>query len=142
MSKKKDPVAPENAVTPWHKVSTDELQARMQRQYELDSPARKAAEIIDETLSGLLMFLGVDVDQPREIQELQQNDMGIVIYPNEDERTPQLNGLYIHTGFDDFTPFAWIGTVWIDQNGLGWVPVELFPEGKRFNVGGIKIIGG
>jgi hypothetical protein len=139
MSKKKDPVAPENAVTPWNKISTDELQARMQRKYDLESPARKAAQLIEETLAGLLMFLGVDVTQPREVQELQQNDMGIVIYPNEDERTPQANGLYIHTGYDAFTPFAWIGTAWIDHNGLGWVSVELFQEGKKFNVGGIKI---
>jgi hypothetical protein len=135
---KKDPLAPENALTKWNEISSDELQARMNRKFEYEGPIREIVYVLEEALAGVLMFLGVDVSQPKWVQEYQQEQLGITLYLNEEETTPQLNGYYVHTDYDEYAPFAWIGMPFV-EDGKAWVNVEMFREGKKMKVGGVKL---
>lgn len=137
--KKKDLLAPENATTKWSEISADELEARMNRDMENKKPISELVAVMDEALAGILMFLGIDPEAPTWIQSYQQDQAGVTIWQHDKDENPQLNGFYIHVGGNDFDPFAFVGSPFI-QDGKAWCIVEMFMEQKRMKVGGIKLV--
>lgn len=94
---------------------------------------------MSEALDKVMSKLGVDVAQDEEAIKRQQEELGITIWEHEDERAPQINGFFIHIGYERFIPFAWVGNARLDVNGECYCDIQWFQTNKltRKNVGKI-----
>lgn len=138
---KKDPLDPKNVTTTRFEISQDELEARMERQRKMhDEPVSRAVALLHEALTQVLTKLGVDCTQDRDNIAMQQQDLGITIWEHTDDRSPQINGFFIHIGGGDFIPYAWVGSARLDTGGNVWCDIQYFQEGKMESLGGIKVV--
>lgn len=138
---KKDPLDPKEVTTTRFEISEDELEARMQRQKEIRiEPVQKAVRILEAALDIVMKSLGIDVDQEPETVKMQQEAMGITIWEHTEETQPQLNGFFIHIGYDRFIPYAWVGGAYLDSEGKCFCDIQWFQSDRLSEIGGSKLI--
>lgn len=128
-------------------ISTDELNARMEKQKEQrDEPVTKAVRILEAAVDKVLTKLGVNVDLVDSIPA-QMDALGIVMTENTEELTPQLNGFFIYTSKyyimtePDLIPYAWVGAARIGQDGRCFCDIQYFQDNRLEETGGIKLVG-
>lgn len=133
-----DPLDPKEVKTTRFEISEDELQAREQRQQELEEPGRKATMILEAALEKVMMSLGVDVTQDIPAQ---QEALGIMITENLEESTPKLNGFFVFVDRDGETiPYAWVGAVRIDSTGQCLCDIQWFMDERLDQVKGMRLV--
>jgi len=123
-------------------ISRDELEARMDLQRrEHDIPLTKAVKILDEARDKVMRSLGVDTEQPPEMLQLQQENLGIVVTQETRPEMAGLNGWFIYApAKKKLTPIAWVGSAYLDSNGDCWCEIHWFQENRMEKYGGAKII--
>lgn len=134
---KPDPLDPREVKTTRFQISEDELQAREQRQEELNEPGRKAVMILEAALEKVMASLGVDI--AKDIPP-QQEALGITITDNTEETTPQLNGFFIFIERDgELIPHSWVGAVRIDSTGQCLCDIQWFMDERLDQVRGMRL---
>ena len=138
---KKDPLDPKAVKTTAFEISEDELEARMKKQEELhNEPVQKAVAILEAALCTVLTKLGVDCNLEDDVVKAQQEFLGITIWEHTDERSPQLNGFFVHVGHENYTPFAWVGAARINHLGQCFCDIQWLQEDRMTETGGIKLV--
>ena len=97
------------------KMSLDELEHWNQAKEKSKEPARKAVEVLEAAINYVLEKMGIDVAKDNIKQ--QQDALGILIQENTDEWTPQINGFYFYQTVPRITPYAWVGSARLTQQG-------------------------
>ncbi|MCK9565222.1 MAG: hypothetical protein M0Q43_04135 [Methanothrix sp.] len=127
--------------TVWQ-ISLDEIAHREALKEELhDGPVKKAVFILEAAVDRVLKELGVDTSKDQADQFMQQWDLGVTVWEHDDERAPQLNGFFFHTGYDAYTPYAWVGDARMNHLGECLVDIQYFQKGILVQSGGVKILG-
>ena len=132
----------DNTLKKWFEISDDELMARMvkQQQYH-DEPLTKAIAMLDEARDQVMRNLGVDTDQPPEILQAQQEDLGIIVTQEVREEMAGLIGWFIFVRKkDDIIPYAWVGGAQLDSMGVCKCEIHYFNDNRLVEVKGVKVI--
>jgi hypothetical protein len=117
-------------------ISKDELEYRMDLKKKLqEDPIKKAVALLELAMEKVLTQLGVDCTKDIIAQ---QDELGITIQENTDERTPQLHGFFIYVGYEEFIPFAWVGGAYL-RHGRCYCNIEYFGDQRLEEIGGIKL---
>jgi hypothetical protein len=133
----------ENKVTKkWFEISADELQHRMELQQKYhDEPLTKAVAMLDEARDSVMRELGVDTNQPPEILQAQQEDLGIILTEEHRPEMAGLNGWFVFLKKkDDIIPFCWIGAAQLNSNGECSCEIHYFNDNRLKVMGGFKVI--
>ncbi len=138
---KPNPLDPKYVKTSRYEISEDELLARMDKQQKIHvEPLQRAVALLEEALTQVLSGLGVDCTQDKEHMSRQQDDLGITIWEHTDERSPQLNGFYVHINYDDFTPYAFVGGARLNPEGKCFCDIQYFMTERMESKGGFKLV--
>jgi hypothetical protein len=138
---KPNPLDMKHVKTSRYEISEDELLARMDQQQKLHvEPIQRAVALLEEALTQVLSGLGVDCTKDKEDISKQQDDLGITIWEHTDERSPQINGFFIHVDYGDFTPYAWVGGAKLNHEGKCFCDIQYFMTEKLETKGGFKLV--
>lgn len=124
-----------------YEISEDELMARMEvKSLTRDEPLTKAVAILEQALDKVMTDLGVDCTvSPEEIHQ-RQEDLGIIIVPEDRPEMAGLNGYFIFLDrYGDFVPHSWIGAVRMMSDGKCYCDIHYFHDERLEVVGGIDI---
>lgn len=131
----------DNTVKKWFEISDDELEHRMQLQARYhDEPVTKAVAVLTEALDTVMKSLGIDITKDNDHIRQQQDDLGITIWTEERPEMAGLQGFFVHIGYSEYIPYAWVGAARLSSDGKCYCDIHYFNDERLVEMGGFKVI--